>query len=57
MIEKHLPEAADNIPMSAAVLIDAMALLQPLQSPGETFGELARQVFQQVTRTLIAPGS
>ena len=38
LIEKHSPEVADNIPMGgAAVLIDAMALLQSLQSPGETF--------------------
>ena len=57
LIEKHSPEVTDNVPMSAAVLIDVMTLLQSLQSPGETFGELTRQVFQQVTRTLIAPDS
>ena len=57
LIEKHSQKVADNIPMSAAVLIDAVTLLQSLQSPGETLGDLAGQVLEQIMWTLISPGS
>ena len=45
----------EDVPVTAAVIVDAMATLQALTSPPATFGELAQQVFTTITKSLTTP--
>ena len=56
LLEKDI-EPEDDVLPTAAVIVDAMATLQALGSPSATFGELARQVFDIITKSLITPRS
>ena len=46
-----------DLPLNAVVSVDAMATLQALQKPHATFGELARQVFDLITKSMVGPAS
>ena len=50
-------QPVDVVPADAAVIVDGMAMLQSLTSPAGTFGEVARQLFERLTKSMIAPGS
>ena len=43
--------------MNAAVIVDAMAMLQSLASPAATFEGLARQIFVMLAKSLLTQGS
>ena len=50
-------QPVDVVPADAAVIVDGMAMLQSLTSPAGTFGEVARPLFERLTKSMIAPGS
>ena len=47
----------EDVPVNAALVVDAMAMLQSLNSPAVTFGELTKQIFDMLTLSLVAPNS
>lgn len=50
-------EPVEDVPVNAALVVDAMAMLQSLNSPAVTFGELAKQIFDMLTLSFVAPNS
>ena len=50
-------QPVENVPPNAAVIIDAMAMLQSLASPASTFGELAKQIFDALASSLVTTQS
>ena len=44
-------------PLTAAVIVDAMGLLQSLASPADTFEGVARQIFSILALSLVSPRS
>ena len=48
---------AEDIPARAAVIVDAMAVLQSLVKPAATFGGVAQQVFRILAAHIRVPGS
>ena len=59
VLEKTCPQVTEDVdlPLNAAAMVDAMATLQALQKPRATFGELARQVFDLITKSMVSPAS
>ena len=54
---EHGTEPAENVPLRAAVIVDAMAVLQSLTKPAPTFGVGASQIFGILAGDLRVAGS
>ena len=55
LLEQAGSDPADqevSVPSTAAVIVDGMATLQALVRPAATYGELAKQVFESITKVV-----